>query len=85
MKKLVNLIRSDSEKRVVCLDKSFVNHVNSDFYSCRSCSFAVSCLKHPEFSVFDRELDILHVAVVEFEFFVDVAEIFVNFGHVFFE
>ena len=85
MKKLVDLIRSDSEKCVILRDELFVNHVYSDFYSCRSRSFAVSRLEHPEFSVFDRELDILHVAVVKFEFFVDVAEIFVNFGHIFFK
>ena len=48
-------------------------------------AFAVAGLEHPEAALFDRELDVLHVAVVGFEF-LDVAhELGEHLRHAFFE
>ena len=64
-------------------DKSFVDHVNGNFNGGFGRAFAVAGLQHPEFTLFNGKLHILHFVVVQFQFFADVYKFLVDFWHFF--
>ena len=54
---------------VLSIDQSLRLHINRHPDGCWCRSFAGSGLQHPEFSILDRKLDILHIGVMSLELF----------------
>ena len=81
---LRDLIRFDARHGVARLDFFLIDHVACDLHRCESGPLSGPRLQEIELARLDGELDVLHVAVVAFEFFVDVFELRVNRRHRFF-
>ena len=71
----------DARNRFRMIDQPFVDHVACDFHRGEAGPFAGACLQEIELAGLDRELDVLHVAVMPFEFSEDVRELCVDLGH----
>jgi len=85
VKQGVQLLGLDSQDRFFLVDHAFVDEVDGNFQSRGGGAFAVSCLEHIKFAVFDGELHILHIAVVVLKRGRDLLELVVNRGHIFLE
>ncbi len=85
MEHLVNLFRANTGQSCFLVNQAFHDHIVSNFYCGNSRALAITGLKHPEFAVFNRELDVLKIFVMVFELFGNVHELLVNGGHFFFE
>ena len=60
-------VAPDSDRCGDCSAKQGkTHHVNCDLNSSKSCALTVARLKEPKLLVFNRELEILHVAIVTF-------------------
>ncbi len=66
-------------------DELFVDHVAGDLHRRESGAFAGTRLQEIELARLNRELDVLHVAVMRLEFLVDVDELVVDVGESLFE
>ena len=67
MKELVELARIDPEHRLFAADRSLVDHLDRRLHRGRRGALGGAGLEHEERPVLDRELDVLHVAVVLLE------------------
>ena len=85
MKKLVELVRLDPRDSGFPVDEFFAEHVHRDIQRGRARAFAGPGLEHVEFAVLDRELEVLHVAIMFFEFSADAVELPVEARHRFLE
>ena len=82
MEQLIEGFRFDTRKRFFFGDQTFIDHINGYFQRCLSGTLAVSCLKHEQTAVVDREFHILHIAVMVFKSLRGSCELFVYFRHV---
>ena len=67
MEKLVELLRLHTEKCGLFIDFSGTQKIHGDFHHSRACTLAVAGLEHPQLSVLDCELHVLHILVVVFK------------------
>ena len=63
------------------IDETFIDHVAGDLHRGEAGAFAGARLQEVELSRLDREFDVLHVAIVAFEFLVDLDELRVDVRH----
>ena len=85
MEEIIQLFGFDLEQCFFFGAKTFFDEVNR-YVDCRqSGTLAVTGLEHIEFAAFDRELHILHIFEVAFEFGGNFDKLRVNFGVGFFE
>ena len=66
MKQLIELIGAHAQNRFFFVDEFFGHHINGNFNGGRRRSFSTPSLQHVEFTLFDGELDVLHIAVMFF-------------------
>ena len=77
----VERLRVDLHERFLLGDHALVDEVARDLDRRGSRALAVTGLEHVEVLVLDRELHVLHVAVMRFEGMADALELLVHFGH----
>ena len=78
MQQLFDLARLHAQDGFLPLYQPLPNHFHSNFYSSLRGPLSGSGLEHVELSLLDGEFDILHFAVVSFEFFRYVEELLVE-------
>ena len=66
---------------VIWLDELLLHHLHSDTDSGKSCSLAVAGLQHEKATVFDGELEILHVVKVALQGMPNILELTIDLGH----
>ena len=81
VQKLVQGGRVDPHHRLRFFDQSFIGHFDGDFDRRLGGAFAGPGLQHPQFAVLNGKLDVLHVAIVAFELFVDAGQLAENLRH----
>ena len=81
VQKLIELLRIHAQHRFLLVDQAFLHHVDGDLDRRRTGALAVAGLQHEELAVLHGELEILHVAIVLFQFARDLAELVVHGGH----
>ena len=67
VEQLVERHRIDAQDRLFAGNQAFRRHVDRDLERGLGGALARAGLQHPELGLFDRELDVLHVAVMGFE------------------
>ncbi len=78
---IVKLVGLDAEDRFFFRDQPFVHHLDGDA-NCRATgALAVARLQHVQAPILDRELEILHVAVVLLQARGDFVKLLVNVRH----
>ena len=77
----VHLIGRHPQHRFLAGDELLGGHVHRDAHGRLGGALAVAGLQHPQLALFDRELDVLHVPVVQLEPLGDVQELGVGLGH----
>lgn len=85
MQQLIEVVRSDAADGGRAIDQFLAGHVHRDPYGRGSGALAGAGLQHPEFAALNRELTVLHVAVLFFQQLRDRVELLVDFGQFFFE
>ena len=81
VQQLVQRRRIDPHHRGLLVDQPFADHVDSDL-QCRSRGpLAAARLQHIELALLDRELDVLHVAVMRLQASAHVGELAEDLGH----
>ena len=75
VQKLFQSLRSDAHQRFFLGDRAFAHHIDRDLDSGNAGSLAGAALQDEESALFDGELDVLHVAIMLFEFVRDVGEL----------
>ena len=78
---LDDLRRVDALERLLAGDELLVRHVDGDLHGGRRRPLAGARLEHVERAALDRELEVLHVAVVALEALGDLLELRVHLGH----
>ena len=73
--------RLDPRERLVLGDDALVDHVRGNAHGSRRGALAGARLEHVQAATLDRELEILHVAIVALEPTGDVLELAVYVGH----
>src|SRR5262249_8802624 len=83
LEKLIEIVRRDAAggQGFFLFDEAFLDHVHGEADRGEAGPLAVARLQHPEPTLLDGELDVLHVAVVFFQDVADVVELLVNAGH----
>ena len=66
---------------VIWLDELLLHHLHSDTDSGKSCSLAVAGLQHEKTTVFDGELEVLHVVEVALQGMPNILELTIDLGH----
>ena len=66
MEELLQIIRWDAGEGGRFVNEALANHFNSSAHSSGTGPFAVTSLQHIKMPVLNRELDILHIAVMRF-------------------
>ena len=79
--KVIKLVGLNAENRFFRFDQSFFHHVQGHANSGASGALAVACLQHIQAAFLDRELKILHIAIMLFQARRDVAKLVVNLRH----
>jgi hypothetical protein len=82
VQELVEGRRIDAKDRLLAGDQPFVGHVHRDPECRLAGALARAGLQHPQGAALDRELDVLHVAVMGFERVEDASKLAVHFGSV---
>ena len=67
MQELIERRRIDPRHRLLLRDQNFPGHVDGDAQRGLRGALAIARLQHPQLALLDRELEILHVAVVLLE------------------
>ncbi len=75
----------DAQHGFIGGDQTLIHHIDGDFQRSLRRAFAIARLQHIEPALFDRELQILHVAIVRFERLVDLHQLVEHGGHRLFE
>ena len=81
VQQLVQRRRLDPADGLFLRDHAFGGEVHGDLQRRLGGALAVAGLQHPQTALFDRELDVLHVAVVAFQLADDVDELGEHLGH----
>ena len=82
VQQLIHLPRFDAQHRLALGDETFANHVDGDLHGRLGGALAAARLEHVERAALDRELHVLHVAVVLLELAGDLFELPVRLGEV---
>src|SRR5437868_5787744 len=77
------MLWSNALDRGRAIDEFLTRHVYRDAYRGRAGALAGAGLQHPELAALDRELTVLHVAVMLFQQLRDRIELLVNFRQFF--
>ena len=85
MQQFIQLIGFNPHHGCLVVDLAFTQQVNRDFQHRSTGTFAVAGLQQPQFSILNGELDILHILVVAFQFFLDFHQLGIGFWHRLFE
>jgi hypothetical protein len=85
MQELIDLRGIDAQHGLFARDQLLGGHVDGDVDRGGGGALAVTGLQHPQPSAFDRELHVLHVAVVTFELVGRLQKLAVTIRHHFFE
>ena len=64
MQELVQVLRLDAHDSLPVVDQALANHVHREFHCRGAGALAVASLEHVELAFLDRELEVLHVAIV---------------------
>ena len=84
MQQLIQRRRIDAGNGFLFRDETFACHVDSHF-QCSLCgTLARARLEHPELALLHREFDVLHVAIMLFQYLEHARQFCVGFGHRFF-
>ena len=81
MENLVELSRGYPHYSCLLVNHSLLKHVHCHVESSDTCSLSDTALEHPEFTVLDSELDVLHVVEVFLEVETDIVKLLVNLRH----
>ncbi len=81
MQKLVERGRIDAQHRLGMIDQPFATHIDGDLQGRRRRALAVARLQHPQLLLLNRELDILHVAVMALEQLADREQLLEHLRH----
>ena len=81
MEQLVERGGIDPEHRLLLADQAFADHVDGDAQRRLGGALAGAGLQHPERAALDRELDVLHVAIVALEQVEDPGQLGEHVGH----
>ena len=81
MQQLIERGRVDARHRVLFRDHAFIGELDRDAQRRLGGALAAAGLQHPELALLDRELHVLHVAVVLFEQRVDSRQLLERLGH----
>jgi hypothetical protein len=81
MEQLVELFRLDPQNGGPLVDATLAQHVHGHVQGRGAGALAGSGLEHPEATLLDGELDVLHVLVVVLEVAADVEELLVDLRH----
>ena len=81
MQQLVERRRLDAHHRLVLRDQPFVDELDGDAQRGLRGALAGARLQHPQLALLDRELEVLHVAVVLLEHAVDARQLGEGLGH----
>ena len=85
MEQFIELGRGHADDGHFLCDEFLFEHVDGHADCGRAVAFSDAALEHEERALFDGELDVLHVAVVFFEAFLDIEEFLVDLRHGLFE
>ena len=80
VEELVERLRADHRDRAAFVDEAFVDEIEGDLHRRFGTALAVARLQHEQFPALDRELEILHVAIVPFEAVRDLLKLREDFG-----
>ena len=81
MQQLIERRRIDPRHRVLFRDQAFIGEFDRDAQRRLRGALAAAGLQHPQLALLDRELHVLHVAVVLFEQRVDPRQFLERLGH----
>ena len=81
VEQLVERRRIDPRDRLLAGDQALIRHVDRDLQRRLGGALARARLEHPELGLFDRELDVLHVAVMRLELVENGGELGIDLGH----
>ena len=81
MQQLIERGRIDPRHRVLLGDQAFIGELDGDAQRRLRGALAAAGLQHPQLALLDRELHVLHVAVVLFEQRVDPRQLLERLGH----
>ena len=84
MQQLIELRRIDPADSFLLGDQTLGRHIDGDPEGRFGGSFAAARLQHPEFTLLDGELHVLHVFVMIFQLGADIAQFLEQARHVFF-
>ncbi len=80
MQKVVELLRLDTQHRLLIGDQPLLDHINGHLHRRLGGALAVAGLQHEELALFDGELDILHVPVMLLQGLLDLHQLGVALG-----
>ena len=69
----------DSFQRSFFVDQSFAHHFHGSAHCCDAVSFSISSLQHKQTTTLDGEFDVLHVAIMSFQFLANLKQLLPNF------
>ncbi len=81
MQQLIERCGIDPRYRILLADQAFIGELDGDPQCCFRGALAAAGLQHPQLALFDRELHVLHVAVMLFEQRVDPRQFLERLGH----
>jgi len=85
VKQLVERGRINAQESRLFVDQFFVHHIDGDLDRGGRCALAGAGLQHPELLVLNGEFNVLHFFIMLFQFGVNLYQIRVGGGHVFFQ
>ncbi len=85
MKKLIKFLRLHAKKCCLFVNLTGTEKIHGNLDHSSASTLAISCLEHPELTVLDCELHILHVLVIVFQAVGDCDKFSSTYGHRFFE
>ena len=59
---MAEVISRNTENSLLLLNEALLDHIEGDIHSGETGALTVTGLQHPEFSFFDGELNVLHIA-----------------------
>ena len=77
MQQLIQLLRLDPQDCLFFGDETLLTHLHGHSHSSRAVALANSRLEHEQFTILDSELNILHIAVMLFQFRADFSQLVV--------
>ena len=80
MKQLIEVLRRNALHRLVLCDQAFFHHLDRAAHGCHAGPLRATSLQHVQLAVLERELHILHVLEVRFEFRRQALELAVDLG-----